>query len=62
MIKEIIEAKKTNPEAKDAFDAMFQDSMDTLKEISKMIDKAVKDKDQRKLDALAKDLAKIKTK
>ena len=61
MIKEILlEAKNTNPEAKDAFDAMFKDSMDTLKEIDKMIDKAIKNKDHKKLDSIAKDLAKIK--
>ena len=58
MIKEILEAEKQD--YKLDFDRMFKDSMDDLKEITKMIDKAIKNKDQKKLDSIAKDLAKIK--
>ena len=57
MIKEILEAEQT--EALDG-DALFKSAMKNMEAINKMIDKAIKDKDQKKLDSIAKNLAKIK--
>ena len=37
----------------------FEDAMENMKAINKMIDKAIKDKDQKTLDSLGKDLGKI---
>ena len=48
MLKEIVEN-----------DDNFNKAMASIKEINKLIDKAIKNKDQKTLDTLSKDLAKI---
>ena len=55
MLREILEEDK----ATSAFDNMFKDSMKDLEDISKLIDKAKKDKNKKVLDQLSKDLGKI---
>ena len=57
MLKEILE--QDVQEGLDV-DAIFKNAMKDMEEINKIIDKAIKEKDQKKLDSIAKSLAKIK--
>ena len=60
MIKEILDEASNKERAKAAMDSMFGDPLAYLDELTDMINKAKKSKDHKKLDAIAKDLSKIK--